>query len=106
MTQPPELTNKQKSFLRGLGQKLQAVATIGKAGITDAVVQNMCVLLDQHELVKVSLPAGSSDDRRAAGEQLASACGAACAGVVGRTALLFRASETLPPQKRIHMPSE
>ena len=98
-----ELTGKQKHHLRALGQKLPATAAMGKAGLTEAVLANLNTLLDQHELVKVRLSEGGAADRDALAAQLEQATGALCVGVVGRTALLYRANEQLPDKKRIHI---
>jgi len=98
------LTGKQKNYLRGLGQKLRPVCIIGKSGLTDSLGRNISALLEQHELIKVRLPAGPGDERQAMSEELAAASGAACVGVVGRTALLYRANETLRPEARLVLP--
>jgi RNA-binding protein len=96
-----ELTSKQKSLLRGLGQSLDAQASVGKAGLTAAVAQSISALLAAKELVKVHIPAGSGDDRKAMGQELAAATGAVCVGVLGRTVLLYKPNPDLPPAKRI-----
>ena len=97
-------TGKQARHLRGLGQKLQPAVALGKAGLTDGVVAATSDALGRDELVKVRLPAGPAASRQATAEQLAAAAGAACLGVVGRTALLYRAEPTLPPDRRVHLP--
>lgn len=96
-----ELTAKQKKHLRGLGQKLAAITAVGKAGLTDGVIQTLNTLLDQHELVKVHVPAGP--DRFAVADLLAEQTHATCVGLVGRMALLFRRNEALPPDKQIKL---
>lgn len=99
-----ELTGKQKSFLRGRGQRLQPAVNVGKAGVTDALVAQIRDKLNHHELIKIHLPPGTGDDRRLAAEELAQAVGAAMVGVVGRMALLYTPVETLDAAKRIHLP--
>ena len=101
-----ELTGKQKRHLRALGQKLPAAAAVGKAGLTEAVTANLIALLDRHELVKVRLGEGGAADRDALAAQLEQATGAQCVGVVGRTALLYRANEQLPDKHRINLNSQ
>jgi len=99
-----ELTGKQKSFLRGLGQRLSPLATVGKAGLSEETAANLRRLLEAHELVKVQLPGELGGGRTEYGQTLAAAVGAACAGVVGRMALLYRPSETLHPARRLTLP--
>ena len=99
-----ELTGKQKRHLRGIGQGLEVRASVGKAGLSEGFAAAVRELLDQRELVKVRLPAGPGKWRDALAGQIAESAGAACAGVVGRTALLYRPNETLEPKDRIHLP--
>ena len=100
----PELTGKQKRHLRGIGQGLDVLASVGKAGVSEAFVAAVRELLGRQELVKVRLPAGPGKWRNALAGQIAESADAACAGVVGRTALLYRPNETLQPKDRIHLP--
>ena len=102
---PFELTGKQKRFLRGVGQKTAATMRLGKAGLSAGLLRELGELLNRHELIKVQLPAAPPAERAALGEQLAAGCGAALAGSVGRTVLLYRANETLPSEKRLHLPA-
>ncbi len=88
-----ELTGKQKSHLRSLGQRLPVTAAIGKEGMTAGVVAGIRALLGRHELVKVRLPADSPRARHESASLLAEAVGAACVSVLGRTALLYRPKE-------------
>ena len=97
-----KLTGKQKRFLRGLGQRLSPAAVVGKGGLSDRAVGNVAHLLADHELVKVKLPEGPA--RKAVAAELALAVDAACVGVVGRTALLYRPGEQLAPDRRISLP--
>jgi RNA-binding protein len=99
-----ELTGKQKSHLRGLGQRLEPLLTIGKAGLTEAVAGAVGELLARRELVKLRLPAGPGPQRRAMAEELAAAVAAQCVGVVGRTALLYRPNESLAERDRVNLP--
>ena len=48
------LTGAQKSFLRGLGQKLEPALKLGKGGLTPAFFAELQKLLRAHELVKAS----------------------------------------------------
>jgi len=98
-----ELTGKQKKRLRGLGQILDALLTVGKEGITDPVVSSISDLLDKRELIKVRLTGPSGEARKEVGPALAEATGAECIAVVGRTVLLYRANSELKPSKRIRL---
>lgn len=99
-----ELTGKQKRNLRGRGQKLPVAIHVGKAGLTPAVATAAGKLLSERELIKVRLPAGPSAVRSATAEQLARDVEACCVSVLGRTALLYRPNEALPPDRRMDLP--
>jgi RNA-binding protein len=98
-----ELTGKQKRHLRGLGQRMQCLATVGKGGMNDAVLENLDRLLKQRELVKLRLTEEQGADRKTAAEMLAEALQADVAGVVGRTVLLYRPNPDLPAEQRISL---
>ncbi|MBN1942315.1 MAG: YhbY family RNA-binding protein [Phycisphaerae bacterium] len=96
------LTGKQKRYLRSLGQRLHAEIAVGKTGVSETLRAHLDRLLDERELAKVRLGEGTTGgDRRRAAEELAAGVGAFCAGVVGRTALLYKPNESLPIEKRI-----
>jgi RNA-binding protein len=100
------LTSKQKKHLRALGRSVPAGASIGKEGRSEGFVKTVGLLLERHELVKVRLPADPPKVRQEAAESLAETTGATCIAVVGRTALLYRPNDRLPPEKRVALPGE
>ena len=85
------LTGKQRRYLRGLGHKLEPVAQLGKAGITDAFVDSVDRALADHELIKIKLLETAALDRHEAAEALASRTSSEVAQVLGYTILLYRA---------------
>ncbi len=99
------LTGKQNRFLRSRGQKLAAEVSLGKTGATDAVVRDIRSRLEKRELIKVRLGEIHGSARKELAARLAQAVDAACAGVVGRTALLYRPNPALPDDERIEFPA-
>lgn len=96
------LTGKQNRYLRSLGQRLPAATTIGKAGLSEAVVAHLRRLLTERELIKVRLSEEHiGAERKEAAAELEKATGSACAGIVGRTVLLYFPNEDRPADKRI-----
>ena len=53
------ITGKQRSYLRKLGQELDALVFIGKNDVTDNVVEELDRALKTKELVKVKIQDGS-----------------------------------------------
>lgn len=96
------LTGKQKRFLRGLGHSLKAVVTIGKGDINDALIKETSEALATHELIKVKMLESCLLDRSGAAAELAAACNAEVAQILGRTFLLYRKSD----KPVLELPSE
>jgi RNA-binding protein len=86
---PPSLSGRQKRFLRSRAQRLDPVVWVGDEGLSDGVLRALDDALRAHELVKVRMRA--PEDKRALAAELARATGAALAGVIGHTAILYRA---------------
>lgn len=89
------LTGKQKRHLRALGHKLKPLIQIGKKEIEPALITELNVSLDHHELIKVKLLESCMLDKHEASATLAEACEADIAQVLGKTFLLYRAAK--PP---------
>lgn len=88
------LTGKQKRHLRALGHSLKPLILIGKKEIEEALVNEANAALDHHELIKVKLLESCLLDKHEASEELASACNAEVAQILGKTFLLYRPAET------------
>jgi RNA-binding protein len=99
LRQPPPLTGRQKRHLRSLAQRLDPVVWVGDAGLTDGAIRALDEALTAHELIKVRMQA--PDDKRALAASLADATGAALAGLIGHTVILYRAN---PENPKIELP--
>jgi len=99
------LSGKQRRSLRARGQTLSAAVRVGKAGVTEAVVEQIRQELLRRELVKVRMPPPApTQQRKAEAEELAALAGAILAGLSGRSALLYRPNPDLPAEKRLALP--
>jgi RNA-binding protein len=83
------LTPRQRKHLRSLAQRLEPVVFVGDAGLSVGVRAALDEALGRHELVKVRMRAPS--DKHALADELAEAGGADLCGLIGHTAILFRA---------------
>ena len=93
------LTTKQRQFLKGLAHALSPIVRVGKAGVSDAVVDETKKSLAAHELIKVRLEVEDGKERRALAAKLAAAADAEVAGAVGKIAILYRARDEKPTIK-------
>jgi RNA-binding protein len=91
-----QLTNTQQRFLRGLAHAIKPVIMIGGKGLTAAVLAELELALEHHELVKVKV---SAEDRTARDEMVAELVLKSRAVLVqriGNIATLFRRSRERP----------
>ena len=94
------LSGKQKNYLRGLAHHRNPIVTIGANGLSENVLNEIDTALNQHELLKIKLPAGSKQQRTALVANICSETTAEPVQLLGRVGVIFRASEefkiTLP----------
>ena len=84
------LTGKQRSYLKGLAQKEDAVVFIGREGLTDNVIREMDNYLEAHELVKVKIQEGSDLDPKETANSLLDTLDAEFVQAIGRKFTLYR----------------
>ena len=86
----PDLTGKQRRYLRSLGHSLQPVVQVGQHGLTEALIKKVIKELGHHELIKVKVGQGAVPSIKETGASLAEQTGSHLAQVLGRTVLLYR----------------
>ncbi len=59
-----KLTNSQIKHLKGLAHDLKPVVMIGDKGLTDAVMEEIKIALEAHELIKVNVRAEEREERQ------------------------------------------
>ncbi len=97
-----ELTSKQRKFLRGIAQKLDALILVGKLGVSDALVTATKDALDSHELVKVRFN-DHKEEKRELIATLATRTQSQVAGMIGHVAILYR-EQSDPEKRKIALP--
>ncbi len=96
-----DLTNPQKRHLKALAHPRKPVVIVGDSGITPAVIREIALALDHHELIKIRV---NADDREAREIMILDLCaetGAALVQRIGHIATLFRRNHDAP---RIELP--
>jgi len=89
------LSSAERRRLRAIAHHLQPVVTVGDAGLTDSVLAELERALDDHELIKVKLPAG---DREALTGAVLEASGAVAVQAIGRVLVLLRYNPDAQPR--------
>ena len=91
-----KLTGKQRRYLRSLGHHLKPTVMLGKAGMTSGVLEQVETALEDHELIKLRFARSFTDDSAEVLSAILESSGAALAGRVGGTALLYRPRKEEP----------
>jgi RNA-binding protein len=97
------LTGAQKSFLRGLGQKLEPALKLGKGGLTPAFYAELQKQLRANELVKLRFLGAEREERAVICTQIADEGRCVFIGAVGHTALFYRRNPE-PAERSIDLP--
>lgn len=95
------LSETQKRHLRGLGHHLKPVVWVGQHGLTEAVLNEIGLALDAHELIKVKI-AAEREERRLIGAEIQQRTGAEPIHAIGQMLILFRRNTKRP---KIALPS-
>jgi RNA-binding protein len=95
------LTAKQRQYLKGLAHKRKPVVMLGNAGLTAAVLAEIELALERHELLKIRLPAVERAERRVLVGDMCTKTGAETVQEIGRVAVLYRRAK----KPRIELPA-
>lgn len=88
----PPMSEPDREELRSRGQDLDATLRVGKAGVSEGVVDEVDGQLEDQDLVKVRFlrSARAEEDRESMAEELARSADATLVEVRGNTCLLHR----------------
>lgn len=93
------IKNNQRKFLKVRAHHLQPQLTVGNAGVTEALLKELEVQLETHELIKVKLRVGDREMRADMVAKLVETSNAELIGRIGNVAILFRANRRDPQIK-------
>lgn len=95
----PELTGKQRRFLRSRANTLKATVQVGREGLTENVVESVRAEFEHRELVKVAIGKNAECAARDIAHDLAERAGAHWVQTLGRTVVLYLPAD--PPELRL-----
>lgn len=98
------ISGKERSYLKGLAHNLQPLMHIGKNGLSESFYAEADKILDDHELVKISILDAADMKAKQAANEVAEQLGAEFVQAVGKKFVLYRRSRTLDAQDRIQLP--
>lgn len=94
------LSTKQKQYLKGLAHNLKPVVLMGANGLTEAVLAEIELALNHHELIKVKVAAEERETKVLIVDAIVRETKAEKVQVIGKTLVLFRQSE----DRKIELP--
>ena len=83
-----------RKFLRAKAHSLKPVVITGQHGITPAVLNEINLALDHHELIKVRVNAGQREERQAMITQICTETTAELIQAIGHIVTLYRKAKT------------
>nr|WP_308447375.1 ribosome assembly RNA-binding protein YhbY [Parachitinimonas caeni] len=99
-----QITSEQRQYLKGLAHNLKPVVMIGNNGLTDAVIREIAINLDAHELIKIRVLGDDRDLRNALISDICQQLGCAKVQHIGKLLVIYRPSTpsqiTLPKPKK------
>ena len=90
--EPISLTSQARSALRGAAHPLKPVVLIGDQGLTEAVIKEINLALNAHELIKVRAGSQERDERESFLQSIVERLGAAAVHHLGKTLIIYRPS--------------
>ncbi|MDO4895496.1 MULTISPECIES: YhbY family RNA-binding protein [Moraxella] len=76
--------------LRGIGHRLNPIVTVGANGLSPTLLEEVSRALHDHELIKIKIPAGSSEERKECADAIAQATDSQVIHHIGRMVLLLK----------------
>ncbi|MBC8075959.1 MAG: ribosome assembly RNA-binding protein YhbY [Chloroflexales bacterium] len=95
------LNNAQRQYLRRTAHSLRPLTQIGKAGLTNSVINAIDQALEAHELIKVKF-LDFREEKQALSDEIVGATGSTLVSLIGNIAILYRPN---PELKRLVLPT-
>lgn len=94
------LSTKQKQHLKGLAHNLKPVVLMGANGLTEAVIAEIEIAINHHELIKIKVASEDRDTRSLTVDAIVRETKAEKVQVIGKTLVLYRQSK----ERKIELP--
>ncbi len=87
------ITSAQRAKLRSMAQTISPIAQIGKNGVTDNVLGELNICLEQHELIKISVLRNADMSAKEVLQEVCDATGAEPVTAIGNKIVIYRYSK-------------
>ena len=95
------LTSKERAELRAKANSLDTTLIVGKGGVSDALIADVEIQMDNRELVKGKVLEAAMLTPREASDAICEATGADGVAVVGNKFVIYRFSEKLQAERNM-----
>ncbi len=85
------MTSKERAYLRGLANNIDAIFQIGKSGISDNLITQLSDALEARELIKISVLETAPANVKTLGNEIAEATNSILVQTVGNKITLYKA---------------
>ncbi|MBF0179639.1 MAG: ribosome assembly RNA-binding protein YhbY [Magnetococcales bacterium] len=96
------LTSTQRKFLRGRAHGLEPVILVGREGVSTALLAELDLALEAHELIKVKFH-DHKEEKETLTERIALESGGELAGMIGHVAIFYRPRRD-PDKRTLRLP--
>lgn len=84
------MTPLEKKKLRSKAHSLKPVVLIGQAGLTEAVLAEIELALDNHELIKIKIRSSDRTARKTIGDKICSSTNSELIQTIGQITVIYR----------------
>lgn len=100
MAAEAQIYPKQRRKLRSLAHGLKPVVTVGSAGLTTAVLAEIEIALEHHELLKIKLSCGDKAARIKVREAICATTGGHLIQEIGGVIVIYRKKQTIEKKRK------
>lgn len=84
------MTSKQRAYLRGLANTIDAIFQVGKSGISDVLLEQLNNAIEARELIKITVLETAPGNAKELAEEIAKGTNSVVVQTVGNKITLFR----------------
>ena len=84
------MTSKQRAYLRGLANTLDAIFQVGKSGVSDVLLEQLNNALEARELIKISVLETAPGSAKELAEEIAEGTNSIVVQTIGNKITLFK----------------
>lgn len=95
------MTSKQRAYLRGLANNIDAIFQVGKGGISDVLLEQLNNAIEARELIKITILETAPGSAKELAEEIANGTNSVVVQTVGNKITLFRQKKK---NSRIELP--